>query len=307
MRHFSLLYTIVISLVVTHSAFATRRPVQLPDPAVLREAMERNTESRSHPRVTEEGASEPDRAIFGQPKKLIALYSGDGAWKLGLRHWKKFLKRYRFSYQTVSPNDILSGALTHDRFSAIVMPGGKSWIYLEDLGVEGGEKIRQFVEAGGGYFGICAGAFYATSFRQGGRATGSYGIGLLDGIAFDGTALNVNPFKDGTSWYPFFLEGFQSQYKILLLGGPSFRYSEYEAQEKQIEVVSRFRVINEPSVIALKYGEGRVILSGPHPEVDERRTIWGWFFRTDPDSEWPWMAAYMRYITDQGPKPVVKK
>ena len=52
-------------------------------------------------------------------------------------------------------NGALQGA------SLLVMPGGADLAYCEKLNGEGNALIRQFVENGGAYLGICAGAYYA--------------------------------------------------------------------------------------------------------------------------------------------------
>jgi len=154
------------------------------------------------------------------------------------------------------------------------MPGGESWVYLEDLGEEGAANIREFVRLGGSYLGICAGAFYATSHREGGAATGPYGIGLLDGTAVDPTALEWPGFIEGVMGFTWNLhhpinQGFPSRVKMLLYGGPSFEFTLAEAQKKKIEVIQRFEVNQEPSMIRFEYGKGTVFLAAPHFEVLE--------------------------------------
>ena len=60
-----------------------------------------------------------------------------------------------FTVEAVSGNEIKSGAL--DDFDILVCPGG-SGSPFDDLGMNGINRIRDFIENGGGYFGICAGA-----------------------------------------------------------------------------------------------------------------------------------------------------
>jgi hypothetical protein len=228
----------------------------------------------------------PDEVVFpGQPKK-VALFYGKGSWSIGKRQLKNFLYSHGRSYQVIYEKDILSGLFTRGSFHTLIMPGGKSWIYNENLGAKGAQEILKFVNAGGNYIGICAGAFYATSHRQGPSPTPvPYGIGLLTGIAFDGTALKVPPFKGGMLDFKFFMPGFKDSYRVLLLGGSAFLYTEAEAKTKKIQVYSQFAK-NFPAMIAFEFGKGKVFLSGPHLEVEENRSILAWRYR-DPDSEWP--------------------
>jgi len=146
--------------------------------------------------ITFAGPRGPDRFDGPGDAAPIALYDGAGAWDVGVEHLKLYLRDRERTYRTLDAGDLLAGALERGGYSTLVMPGGESWTYLDHLGPEGAGLILSFVRGGGGYVGICAGAFYATSHRLGGMRTGPYGIGLLDGTAFDGTALKREPFLE---------------------------------------------------------------------------------------------------------------
>lgn len=201
-----------------------------------------------------------------------------------------YLRERNISYRVLFEDDILGRELWRSAIEVLIVPGGESIIYLKELGAKGGEIIRKFVEAGGGYIGICAGAFYATSHREGGSATGPYGIGLLQGTAYDGTALQTPPFIEGMMDFDFFpkglLQGLETVFRSVLFGGPSFRFSGLEASAKKLKVVARFQNFGEPAMVLFQTGRGHVFLSGPHLEIEEERTDWGPEFY-DPDSEWP--------------------
>lgn len=218
----------------------------------------------------------------------VGIYVDKGSWTTGREHMMLFMQKYNVSYRKLTAQDILNNQLKKSGIKVLMMPGGESWTYLDTLGPLGAEKIKEFVQSGGGYFGVCAGAFYAVANRDGGRATGPYGIGLLDGTAYDGTAHETKPFIEGMMDFAFFLKGFQSLYRIVLIGGPSFRYSAEEAEAKQIQVLANFQEVNEPAMILYRYGRGKVFLSGPHLEVEESLVKWGDDYQ-DPDSEWPVM------------------
>ena len=225
----------------------------------------------------------------------IALYSDAGSWDLGKEHLKLFFQQYGFSYTTLSAQDIQQGKLQSSGVQLLVMPEGESWTYLNSLGSTGAENILNFVSGGGRYFGVCAGAFYAVSHRDVGYANGDYGIGLLNGVAYDGTSLHNNHFKDGILGFDFLIQGFQSLYRIMLLGGPSFHYSPEEASKKQIQVLAKFEQTQEPAMILYRYNHGKVFLSGPHLEIEEGLIDWGPEYQ-DPDSEWPvlnWVVSQL--------------
>lgn len=271
-------------------------------------------ETRWWPGV-EHGRSAPLKA------KTVVLYSGPGVWPAGRKFLEKFLRYYGIPYRTVGPKGLIEGGLDLKRDDVLIMPGGKSWVYLRNLKEAGGQIIRDFVAKGGGYFGICAGAYYATARRIGkglkaGTGTNGaleespetrgldaasggtpdegipYGIGLLDGAAYDGESFKESGYRNGMRWFEMLQEGWKSFYKILMLGGPSFHFTAQERALKKITVLANFAVgRKQPGMIYFNYGAGRVFLSGPHPEVEEHRYFWGIPYR-DPDSEWPmiWQA-----------------
>lgn len=206
----------------------------------------------------------------------IFLYDGPGSWEVGTENLKAFLRENNYSYQTKGPHDLLNGDLQMEKPGLLIMPGGESWVYLEYLGDRGAQEIIRFVKNGGSYLGICAGAFYATSHREGGAATGPYGIGLLEGVAHDGTYLKEPGYSEGVVNFSWELgnplvEGLGNFVNMLLYGGPAFRFSIEEAQKKNIQTVLRFSHSLEPAMIQLEYGKGKVFLSAPHVEIKEEK------------------------------------
>ena len=65
--------------------------------------------------------------------------------------------------ETVTVAEILAGCLTAGDFTLLCMPGGFAPNYEQQLGVRGNDIIRAFVRAGGGFVGLCAGAYYGSS------------------------------------------------------------------------------------------------------------------------------------------------
>jgi len=206
----------------------------------------------------------------------VFLYEGKGTWDAGTENLEAFLSSEGFSYETKQPKDLVLGDLASEDPPLLIMPGGESWVYLEDLGEAGAQNIRDYVRNGGSYLGICAGAFYATSHREGGPANGSYGIGLLEGTAYDGTSLEVPGYIEGVMDFLWELghplvKGLGKSVRMLLYGGPAFHYSSEEAKKKNIEVVLRFSESKDPAMIRFKYGKGHVFLAAPHFEIKEEK------------------------------------
>ncbi|NBT58943.1 hypothetical protein EBT16_09195 [bacterium] len=206
----------------------------------------------------------------------VFLYEGKGTWDAGIENLHAFLRQEGFSFETKQPKDLILGDLSSEDPTLLIMPGGESWVYLEDLGEQGAANIRNYVESGGSYLGICAGAFYATSHREGGAASGPYGIGLLEGTAYDGTALEAPGYIEGVLEFLWEMgnplaKGFGEKVKMLLYGGPALKFSPEEARKKQIEVVLRFSESRDPAMIRFRYGKGRVFLSAPHVEIKKEK------------------------------------
>lgn len=240
-------------------------------------------------------ATQPLNSFDLDGNAVVGLYTDEGSWTTGKEHMQLFMKKYGFSYRSLTAADIQDGKLQSSGVQLLMMPGGESWTYLKKLGEKGASQIRNFIFQGGSYFGVCAGAFYAVANRDGGAATGPYGIGLLDGTAFDGTAHEVEPFKEGMMNFDFFVEGFQSVFRIILLGGPSFRFSEAESIDKKIRILAEYQGLREPAMILYHFGAGKVFLSGPHLEIEEPLTNWGSDYQ-DPESEWPVMNWIVRQL-----------
>lgn len=238
--------------------------------------------------------------LHGNLPTQIWLYEGPGTWDTGRKHLKLFFQQYGYTWQSLTPERIKNGSWKPEPTQLLLMPGGQSWTYLEDLSEQGAEEIKKFLSLGGSYLGICAGAFYATSNREGGKKTGPYGIGLLDGVAYDGTALGTSPFKDGM--LDFWILSLQKVMRMVLFGGPSFRYSSQEEQEKQVQVLARFPTIQEPAIVRLDFGSGRVALSGPHLEIEENLEDWGPEFN-DPESDWPLLNTLIQELLMGGAMP----
>ena len=68
----------------------------------------------------------------------------------------------RYAIEKVKGADVRGGAL--DRFDVAVFPGGSGSGQARSLEAAGRAKVRQFVRDGGGYLGICGGAYLGTSY-----------------------------------------------------------------------------------------------------------------------------------------------
>ena len=74
-----------------------------------------------------------------------------------------------FTFEQITVRDLLGGCLSAKGFTVLCLPGGYAPNYDDQLGARGARVIRKFVEGGGGFVGLCAGAYYGST----------WGIGLL--------------------------------------------------------------------------------------------------------------------------------
>lgn len=92
----------------------------------------------------------------------IALYKGPGTGGAGPTNLLARLNHSpESSINEVSPAQIRDGILTN--FDVAIFAGGSGSKQAEALGEDGRAAVQQFVGNGGGYIGICAGAYLATS------------------------------------------------------------------------------------------------------------------------------------------------
>lgn len=174
-----------------------------------------------------------------------------------------------FSGYFLSLEELCDGSWLSN-FSTFIMPGGRDCPYHEDLQGLGNSQIRRFVEEGGTYIGICAGAYYGckrVEFDEGfplevcqdrelsffsGKAVGpAYGKGTFDykenrgakGARISTAAGDFTAYYNGGCQF----EGDFTNCKIL------GRYADLPGQPV--------------AIIECSIGKGKAILSGIHLET----------------------------------------
>jgi glutamine amidotransferase PdxT len=93
----------------------------------------------------------------GAMSKCVCLYTGAGA--VLAKDVEVALNKLEMPYRGVGEQDIKGGELKD--CSLLIVAGGYTARYVDALGDEGFEQIREFVAGDGGYIGICAGAYIA--------------------------------------------------------------------------------------------------------------------------------------------------
>lgn len=171
---------------------------------------------------------------------------------------KKLVPGYTFTYgtSTVINSATLSG------YDVLAMPGGTSgYNYMHSSAISA-TAIKNFVKSGKGYLGICAGA-YAGTYRV---YEYYYGWGLAPHVRA------THPNHEGDLTVKITSKGQQvlnttGTVTMAHYNGPAM----YASSPALIFATYADNIINSKGMAAIVgdyYGKGRVVLSGPHPELD---------------------------------------
>lgn len=239
-------------------------------------------------------------ALYAQ---RVAVYDdgGFGAWPDGVSAFEQFLDWKGIDHQRIAPSELNSQPLVGS-FDAIYFPGGYAWYYKAAIDSVGLQHIRDLVLAGGGYIGMCAGAYFAcdtVDWEEDGlidyplNLFDGVGQGALDGIApwadYTMTTVDLNPAHPINAFEP-------SQETMLYYGGPKFTgHSGFV-----FDTVGTWQANGgSPAIISFSYGDGRVLLVGPHPEIEEDSARDSTSFADELDdngSDWPFLWSAMDWL-----------
>jgi glutamine amidotransferase-like uncharacterized protein len=147
----------------------------------------------------------------------------------------------------------------------LVVGGGWAPEQRQGFSPSGIDTVRQFVAAGGGYVGICAGAYLASkSFRWEGQ-TYAYPLALFSGVSV-GPKAKIAPWPNWAKVRLNRVEGAhplqgQGTFHALYFGGAAFY-----PDEPSVMPLLRYPD-GTLAAVAFPFGRGRVALLGPHLET----------------------------------------
>lgn len=154
-----------------------------------------------------------------------------------------------------------------------VIPGGRDIYYHSALSGKGTEKIRRFVEDGGNYLGVCAGAYFASSFIEFDKGGDLEICGKRHLEFFPGRAIGPAyahkkySYEDHTRY-----RGAEAAL-ISWRGQEIFSYfnggCRFDDEEfAHIEVLGRYEHLESrpPAIVSCGIAKGKAILSGVHLE-----------------------------------------
>jgi glutamine amidotransferase-like uncharacterized protein len=234
---------------------------------------------------------------------IVAVYADSGAWFDGITAFEHFLDWKGIAHERVTRDEVNRTDL-RTRFAAIYFPGGYSGDYSSAITAVGARHIKDLVNDGGGYIGICAGAYYAAKTIAWEGSTFAGELDLFDGTAtgsltsikpwpgYGMTTISLNPNNP-------IARGQRSSMTTMYFGGPSFRVN---AGASMDTIATWDQANNLPAIITTRYGAGRVLLIGPHPEIEENDARDGSLFGSelrDPESEWGLLWSAMDWLLNR--------
>lgn len=176
-----------------------------------------------------------------------------------------------FAAKRITSQEIREGGL--DGFDVLIMPGGSGSKQAARLEKAGREKIREFVRSGGGYVGICAGSYLASSHYE-------WSLGLINARVWDrahwdrgGGEVQLRMTEPGEA-----LLGRGGSVACHYNQGPLL-VPDDESDLPGYQVLATFgtevatkgaqpgSMTGTHAIIRSTYGQGRVICYSPHPEA----------------------------------------
>ncbi len=210
------------------------------------------------------------QSIAAAPVK-VALYRGPGTAGKGPPNLMRLLNAgNQFTITEITPQEIQAGRLTN--FHAVIFAGGGASVQANALEESGREAVRNFVGHGGGYIGICAGAYLATSGF-------SWSLHLINARTVSSKwQRGVGEVKmEMTDPGRKILGQPAGQFPVLYANGPIVAPAD-EASLPPYETLACFRtelakngspvgvMVNSPALFGATYRRGRVLCFSPHPE-----------------------------------------
>ncbi|MBG87444.1 MAG: hypothetical protein CMO80_11155 [Verrucomicrobiales bacterium] len=219
-----------------------------------------------------------------QGQLYIGLYDGTGSSARGVSNVVNSLTMQPgFTVSQLGPKDIRGEILS--QFQAVIFSGGSGSKQAATIGKESAKAVRSYVKSGGGYLGICAGAFLCSAHY-------SWSLGLVDTHVFTG-AREIEGVGRKQMWY----RGKGTDQKMQLTeagkklfadipehvdvryqngpivspknlpGLPNYKVLAYFRSEKVLYPPQKGTMINTPAIVEGEFGDGRVVSISPHPEA----------------------------------------
>ena len=179
-----------------------------------------------------------------------------------------------FNYSTTEEinSQTLSG------YDVLIMPGGLGITYINNPEING-ENLKNFVKNGNGYVGICAGAYAASKHVDGdydgwGIAPNinSKSVDYVGNLPVSITSNGENSLnlQNSSNFVGQKTSGFFSSQDSVTMyhwNGPAMYKTDGSNDSLAVYAANETGYQNYAAIATDIYGSGRVVLSGPHPEL----------------------------------------
>jgi len=210
----------------------------------------------------------PEKPLLG----TVAIYDGPGNGDTGMSNVIDNIRKiFEIKITRLSADLIATDELF--KFDTVIFAGGSGSKQALAIGEAGRNNIRVFVEKGGNYLGICAGAYLATSgFDWSLGIINAQTISTIEWKRGEGF-IEMEITKDG---FPI-LGNFDRPFKCRYANGPLIQPTENKALEPYT-TVAYFRseisenniapgvMIHTPAAAYSHFGKGKVFIISSHPE-----------------------------------------
>lgn len=214
---------------------------------------------------------------------FVALYDDEGGSLPGVENLTRVFDRD----SDVTVAHLRAGEIRPDllsQFDAVVFGGGSGSREAATIGKDGSEAVRSFVKDGGGYVGVCAGAFLCSAHYP-------WSLNLIDTHVFTG-AREIEGEGPRQMWYRGkssmqkmqltqegrrLFKGIPEHVDVRYQNGPivspksfpglkSYTPLAFFRSEEVLHPPQKGTMINTPAIVRGDFGKGRVISISPHPE-----------------------------------------
>ena len=220
----------------------------------------------------------PIRLFSAEKPVRVAVFDGDGVGPsaIPLIAAIENAKEHLFQVTRITAVEIQGGKLAE--VDVLVHPGGSGGGQGKALGENGRKAVRDFVNQGGGYLGVCGGAYLATNDYE-------WSLNLIDAKVVDKmhwargngpVQLQLSP-----AGATFFGHG-EPELTIEYAQGPLLSRPEWDDPEvPNYESLALFKteialkgapkgvMARTSAAVRAPYGKGRVFCFSPHPELTD--------------------------------------
>ncbi len=216
----------------------------------------------------------PSRKADEKPVPRIAIYDAGGTGRTSARSLEKVLRSIDdVLIRRVGPPEIRSGVLS--QFDLVVFPGGSGSKQAAALEDKGKAEVREFVQGGGGYLGVCAGSYLAAHNY-------SWSLKIIDANTVD---TKKGHWRRGEGMVKMeltdrgraILGDFPKMVEVRYANGPIFAPAGADGLA-DFQPLAHFRtelakngarvgaMVDTPAILLGQMGKGRVLCISPHPE-----------------------------------------